>query len=375
MSEDLLPFLQQIALFQSFSKEELQQLLPFFRVKAYEKSDVLIPEEEIKGDVLFLKKGKAEFIKKMKIGFSRIETLHPGDWFGEIFVGAEKREVSLRPLEKIEVVFLSVEEMGSDPALFPLFQKIVAGVTFKMRAALKETEEGLIRSLVEKTLIDKVHAETGDALIFAFAFLMVYLTVFVVLPPSWKEAAIVWGTSFAVLLMACLSAFLMRRSGSSLQHFGLTWKGGWKHAGEAVLFSLPILGALFLLKWFFVLRIPAFQEMPFIEENFGKGLGILGVYLIFAPLQEFVVRGFLQTTLRTFFRGPRRVFWAILLSNMLFEIFHIPAGIGLSLGSFFLGLFWGWLYERQKSLLGPSLSHYLIGSWGMLVLNLPGIVS
>lgn len=375
MSEDLLSFLETIPLFRDFTRKELEELLPFLSSKRYEKRGLFVSEEERQGTIFFLKRGRAEFVKKMKIGFSRTETLGPGDWSAEIFEDEKGKGASLRALEEIEVVFLSVEELGSDPAFYKSFRKILAGVTAKMRSILQDTEENLLRSLVEKALVDKVHAETGETLIFAFAFLMAYLTAFVLLPPEWKEAGIVWGTSLAVLLMAGLSAWLMRRSGGSLQHFGLTWRGGWKHAGEAVVFSLPILGALLLLKWFLALHLPSLQGAPLIEENFGKGLGILAVYLIFAPLQEFVVRGFLQTTLRTFFRGPYRVFWAILLSNMLFEIFHIPAGIGLSLGSFFLGLFWGWLYERQKSLLGPCLSHYLIGSWGMLVLNLPGMIS
>jgi membrane protease YdiL (CAAX protease family) len=43
---------------------------------------------------------------------------------------------------------------------------------------------------------------------------------------------------------------------------------------------------------------------------------------------------------------------------------------GLALTAFVAGLFWGWLYARQRSLVGVSISHVLLGFWAFEVVDL-----
>jgi CRP/FNR family cyclic AMP-dependent transcriptional regulator len=38
--------------------------------------------------------------------------------------------------------------------------------------------------------------------------------------------------------------------------------------------------------------------------------------------------------------------------------------------AFFTGLFWGWLYARQRGLVGVSVSHVLLGMWALDVVDL-----
>ena len=44
-------------------------------------------------------------------------------------------------------------------------------------------------------------------------------------------------------------------------------------------------------------------------------------------------------------------------------------GIWFSLIVFAFGIFWGYLYEKQRTIVGVSLSHALLAAWAFLFLN------
>ena len=48
-------------------------------------------------------------------------------------------------------------------------------------------------------------------------------------------------------------------------------------------------------------------------------------------------------------------------------------GLGylFGLGQFVPGLFWGWLYQRERSFISLAVSHALLGVWGLFVLGFP----
>jgi len=87
---------------------------------------------------------------------------------------------------------------------------------------------------------------------------------------------------------------------------------------------------------------------------------VLG-YLAFVPLQELIVRGSIQGALERSLLGEHRVRNAILASNAIFAAGHLHVSITLAVVVFVSGLFWGWLYSRQHSLVGVSVSHLLLG--------------
>jgi membrane protease YdiL (CAAX protease family) len=66
---------------------------------------------------------------------------------------------------------------------------------------------------------------------------------------------------------------------------------------------------------------------------------------------------------------------AILVANAVFSVSHQHLGLGYALVVFVPGLFWGWLYHRQGSLLGVSVSHAIIGLWGTGVLDLASLMA
>ena len=119
--------------------------------------------------------------------------------------------------------------------------------------------------------------------------------------------------------------------------------------------------------------IPIFSSKP--ADISAKDALIFGaIYMLLIPIQELVARGGLQSCLRNFLQGPDRVFMAILISNILFEVIHLVKSFWLAIGTFFLGLFWGFLFERQKSLVGVCLSHLIVGGWAFYILDIQTLI-
>ena len=98
-------------------------------------------------------------------------------------------------------------------------------------------------------------------------------------------------------------------------------------------------------------------------------------YALFTPAQEFITRGALQSSLQMFVGDETRgkLWSAILLSNLMFAAAHSHTSFGLAVAVLVSGLFWGWLYAKQRSLLGVSVSHFLIGVWALFIVGLRGL--
>ncbi len=54
---------------------------------------------------------------------------------------------------------------------------------------------------------------------------------------------------------------------------------------------------------------------------------------------------------------------------------HIHLSAVLAYVVFIPSLFWGWLYNREPTLIGPVISHLMIGTWAIFVLGIQGLLS
>jgi membrane protease YdiL (CAAX protease family) len=105
-------------------------------------------------------------------------------------------------------------------------------------------------------------------------------------------------------------------------------------------------------------------------------LSAMGTYSAFVPLQELVARAGLQGTLQHFApTPPNTVNWkAILISNLLFSAAHAFIGFWFCVAAFVPGIFWGWMFAKQRSLIGVTVSHIMVGVWALFVLGVRSVV-
>jgi membrane protease YdiL (CAAX protease family) len=186
------------------------------------------------------------------------------------------------------------------------------------------------------------------------------------------------------LLLIGASFAMMRRLGYPLSFYGLT-TAHWRRAvAESVLFTMPACAVVVAAKW--VLLAVTRTDVPLLDPyaalNLGAAAGagagtialMATLYVLHAPLQEFLVRGALQSPLQQFLAGAGGHWSPIVASNLIFSAFHLYVSPTFAVVTLLPGLFWGWLYARQGTLIGVSVSHIMLGLFTIFVMGIEGVL-
>lgn len=164
-----------------------------------------------------------------------------------------------------------------------------------------------------------------------------------------------------LLLLIVLSVIYIRFSPFSLKDFGLTFRGSRRAIVESMLASLPIIAIITLARFWCGSHLETFQGKPFFDTTY---LGYaFWIYLFVAPGQEFVARGVTQSLIFRMIGGKHSMFWSILLASLIFAVTHTYFSFWISVLSIFGGFFWGWLYSRHGTIVGVSISHFILGNY------------
>ena len=182
-----------------------------------------------------------------------------------------------------------------------------------------------------------------------------------------------------ILVCVAILFVFMKTSGYPPRFFGITLKNARRDIQEALLLTLPWLALTVALKVWLVAEVPVMHGEPVFQmfasatpemqaSRFNPWLAL--AYIVFAPFQELIYRGGLQGALAHFLTGRWRVWLAILGSNTIFSAAHLYVSPALAVTAFVAGIFWGWLYARQRGLAGVSVSHLLLGFGAFEVVDL-----
>ena len=149
---------------------------------------------------------------------------------------------------------------------------------------------------------------------------------------------------------------LVRRSSLTLRDMGLTRSNWQRSLLESLLLTVP--AALMLLA--LATYLAQFRDQPTGWDPSRFDYSFV-TYLLVAPLQEWVARGVFQTSLEKLL-GQNKGWLAVLLSSLVFATLHLHLNPILSIVSLVSGLIWGWMFLRHRSLVGVSVSHFLLGN-------------
>ena len=143
----------------------------------------------------------------------------------------------------------------------------------------------------------------------------------------------------------------------------------WKYVRVGKGFLREVSGRVLLLSVFFVGSMMVFFNIAAawlglennmgaeIELMMGSGAGILSMAVVAPALEEFLFRGAIQGSLMRLFKSP----WVgIIAASLLFGIIHINP-IQVFYASC-LGMGFGWLYYRTRSLLPVIVGHIINNS-------------
>jgi membrane protease YdiL (CAAX protease family) len=175
-----------------------------------------------------------------------------------------------------------------------------------------------------------------------------------------KPLLIRWFGTVFILGQVVLMTILIRQSGFPLSAFGLTWHNARKSVRESLVTSAIFILGLILLKIWLIHSDSMLKGKPLIAlEEFNT----LFLYLFFisAPMQEFLVRGVLQSSAERIITGKRKIFWSVVSISLIFSALHTIYSLTFALLTFTVSLLWGWLYARHHTIIGVSICHLLMG--------------
>lgn len=377
--QGLITFLKSCEIFTNLSHDELVLMLPFIRVMTFEKGEWVLKEGEVGQNLYLVKRGQVEVVKSEKEHghIEQLDILGPGEWVGEMAYFEEgKRSASVRALDKVEILVLLVEDLRSSSAGEIFYPKIVKHLTKRISQRLRKTGDNLLASVTEKLRLVKASNQISSAIIHLMMLFALFINISKVVVSNAEEFPTlnVMFPSISILAFGASAVWLIKTSDYPLSFYGLTLEKWHKYALEGFLWSIPFLVFITLLKWGLIYFVNEFEDLkvfdsPFKHVSTGDILFYVGMYVILVPLQELVARGFLQSCFRNFFQGPYRAFYAILTANLFFEMPHTIHNLSFAIATFCFGFFWGYMFERQKSLVGVCVSHALVGAWVFFILN------
>ena len=106
-------------------------------------------------------------------------------------------------------------------------------------------------------------------------------------------------------------------------------------------------------------------EAPFLDI---RRFGLRQILYVFtAGIQEFLARSVIQGNLKRITRGRHTAALAIVLSSLIFAALHIHFGFLFMVGAAILAGLEGILYEKQKTILGVWIVHWVFGVSGTLL--------
>ncbi len=348
-----------------------------------ETGEILLREGESSERMYVLQSGTLEVLRRLDDGTQAvIGEMHEGQLAGEIsLLEGKPHSATLRAIEPCSLLEVGREVLdGFDPDRSTPLEYLLVEVARSLSSHLRNSRDGAVDAVRRELELSRVRNAMASFLLhmlLGFAAYAVAMKYFASQQLTLKNATVVTGP---MMVAMCATAVAFgRHSGLSARSFGLHWDDARAHVREALLWTLPVLGLLTLGKWAMV-QLPAYAGQPVIpllERPFTLGplLGY-GVYSLLVPFQEFLSRGAIQGPLYEFFTGSdrRRWFWAIVVSNTLFGVTHLHLTINYGVAAFTGGVLWGVLYARQRSLVGPVISHVIVGVYALYVLGFADIL-
>jgi CRP-like cAMP-binding protein len=368
-ADDRLATLAANRFFGALPEAELARIVPLLREVSVAAGEFVVREGERAGDVFVIDDGEVQVLKQHPADgrLQEISRLGPGESVGELaLIDEAPRSASVRALRPTRLYALSVTDVAEAGAAAVLRTRLTQAVTRRLRDTNELTAQALALQLAMGRFL---------------TFIIFLLSHVAALTTSTTPITLALS-----LLLIGVSFNMMRRLGYPLAFYGLTTRG-WRRAfAEGVVLTLPLCALVVVVKWLLVRVAWGVTDVPIFDPWLalnpgaasGAGLGMLlamaAIYVVHAPLQEFLVRGALQSPLQQFLAGAGGVWSPIVASNLIFSAFHLYISFGFALVTFLPGLFWGWLYARHGTLVGVSVSHVILGLWTVFAVGIEGIV-
>lgn len=367
-------------LLKNISREHVKELCSVMDRVPVKEGEVFIREGDPSDSVFIIQHGEVEVIKKEASSnqWYPLARLKKGESVGEVsLLDNNPRSASVRAAVDTILLEIKIDDLNrisSDEET--VISQIKGNLAREMGKRLRKTNETTVKTLHDQLAEAKARVAIGTIICWLLVGICCYVVVLKTISSIASSSAST--TVVSVLILSAFGAMTFaaaKRSGYPLSTYGLTMER-WKNAlVESVLFSSYVLLLIVIGKWALVRFHPDMKgEMifGFINNLKMSGWAVIGdiaLYAVFTPVQEFIARGGVQSSFQAFLTGKNKNLYALLIANLMFSMTHLHLSTSFAALVFIPGLFWGWLYYRQRSLIGVCASHLLIGLFAYYVVG------
>ncbi len=324
--------------------------------------------------------GALEIVKKGEDGNDhQLTHLDAGKSVGEMaLLDPAPRSATARTMEPSDLLMFNLEKCNENSSFQTDPQtKVRLNLAREVSKRMRHTNEVTVTALEKNLKESRSREQLSRFVTIVLITTCVYIFSLGVLDSAKQYMGDTRFLSIGVMLGFAIGLFIfIKKSQLPLSAFGITTRNWKRSVWESLIFSVAIIPVIILAKYILLQLIPGFEDKPVLEfshdlpySGFTLFLGLL-VYSILVPPQELAVRGGLQSSLQMFLTGKYRIFFAILISNLLFSAGHVYINVSFALSVFPIGLLWGWLYHRHGTLIGVCISHILVGNFFLMVVGI-----
>ncbi len=363
------------ALFSSVGEADLFVLATRSKIRYLEPGEAIVVEGEPAESLFLLAEGSVEIVRQGEGETVHVlERLTAPTHFGESALVGGTRMATVRAVDRVMVAEVSVDDFRAVARERPGFADVLFQVMQSSADHLRRASDRAVEQLDRALAESRERMRIGRFLLLIIGG-MTAVTTIVRIVGSSRDLGVpsTYVTVPLILVITLATVVYLRSVRMPLHVFGLTGRNAPRFALEGAVLTLPILLATLAYKAWLIqgTELPLIQALD--PASPPRPLWLIGAYAVFVPFQELLIRGVGQGLLRSFLTSPRAGIEANVGANAIFLSAHLYISIQMSVVAFICGLYWGWMFERQRSLVGASVSHLLVGLFALQFVGLPGV--
>jgi|GEM_PF-2079403 len=369
MSAEILKYLERHKTFSTFDAEFLKNIADHATVVEMGRDEFVVHEDSKEHHYFFLVlKGKLGLFKSDDATNDQylLTQFDENEVFGETAaLGAKAGDFSVKAMEPAKILQIPIsilEKFSKSKELKKYYTEMIEKLSFLVSQKLDATYKDYFKALKSEKNRKVMQRESnlfliGVCLIFGIGMTMDrVVTMFYV---DVTSLLFNWVYLFVLLLPIIV---LVKLFGYPLRNFGVTFHNFL----PSLQIGLAITGGLWIAAIFGIhlsstaIDLPFYQQVLLSIMKKAPPVYILS-YMVHSYVQEFIARGVIQTTLQRFLEDEKGM-KANFITSGLFALFHIHRGIEAVIITFVGSIAFGWVYLRDRNLVGVSLFHWSAGT-------------
>ncbi|WP_420403515.1 cyclic nucleotide-binding domain-containing protein [Nisaea sp.] len=316
----------------------------------------IMQEGEENSDLFLITSGTAAAERKSGDGGTiELNDIRPGDCIGELtFLDGGRRSASVRAKTDCEFIRISASTLSAlpdAPAVVGELKGALAGVAVRRARVMSDD---ILAALREQLEIKTLQNQFGQFLIFTIAIFLISTGLFYLVAQDYVRDVYDPGFSWqTVIFLAVPCLTIIKLMKIPLADLGIRKEGFWRSLGESV--AICTLITVPALIYYFGFKPPRPEGQGATIDAF-----FLGQYFLHTIFQEVGSRGLLQGLFQKFL-DDRKGHKAIFMTSTVFSSLHITFGADAVLITFFASIVFGYVYLRQKNLVGVTVMHFWLG--------------